>query len=138
VTTLVPHAEGVPLPQPTKLSQPFWDGCARDELLFQRCTACGRALFNPVPICRWCRSSALAWERSRGRGTVYSWSVAWRPASPAFAVPYAVAIVDLDEGYQMLANIIGCEPEDLHVGMAVTVEFHPVGGGTKLAYFRPS
>jgi uncharacterized OB-fold protein len=63
--------------------------------------------------------------------------VVWRPQTPAFAVPYVAAIVDLDEGYQMLANVIGCEPEDVAVGLRVVVEFHPIGGGFVLPYFRP-
>jgi uncharacterized OB-fold protein len=48
-----------------------------------------------------------------------------------------VAIVDVDEGYQMVANIIGCEPEDVATGLPVRVEFHPIGGGMSLPYFRP-
>jgi uncharacterized OB-fold protein len=68
---------------------------------------------------------------------VYSWTVAWRPQSRAFRTPYVAAIVDLDEGYQMLTNVIGCQPDDVHAGMRVAVEFHPIGGGISLPYFRP-
>jgi uncharacterized OB-fold protein len=61
----------------------------------------------------------------------------WRGQVPEFTVPYAAAIVDLDEGYQMVANIIGCEPEHIHGDMVVQVEFHPIGKGFMLPYFRP-
>jgi hypothetical protein len=44
----------------------------------------------------------------------------------------------MDEGYQMLSNVIGCEPDDIHDGMRVAVEFHPVGGDVHLPYFRPT
>ena len=134
---LVPQGEGIPKPRPTIFSQPFWDGCQRHELLYQRCTQCGLALFNPTPVCRSCTSTDLAWERSAGKGTVYSWTVAWRPQHPSFTVPYAAAIIDMDEGYQMLSNIVDCEVDALRVGMAVEVTFHPIGGGTVLPYFRP-
>jgi uncharacterized protein len=136
--TLRPHPEGIPLPQPSVMSQPFWDSCARGELTFQRCTQCGRAVFNPAPMCRWCNSLDLTWERSKGTGSVYSWSVVWRPQTQAFEIPYVVAILDVDEGYQMVGNIVGCEPEEVFAGMKVAVEFHPIGEGMSLAYFRPT
>lgn len=135
---LLPQAEGIPLPNPTPVSQPFWDGCARGELLYQRCGACGRAVFNPAPACRWCSSRELTWQRSAGLGSLYSWSVVWRPQAPAFRVPYAAALVDVDEGYQILSNVIGCTPGDLRLGLRLQVEFHPVGGGIHLPYFRPA
>jgi uncharacterized protein len=137
MSMLKPHPEGIPLPEPSLISQPFWDGCARGELMFQRCTNCHRPIFNPAPICRWCTSNALEWEKSSGTGSIYSWSVVWRPQTQAFDTPYVVAIIDVDEGYQMIANIIGCEPEDVSDGMKVAVEFHPIGGGISLFYFRP-
>ena len=130
--------EGIPLPEPTVTSQPFWDGCARGELLFQRCVRCGKALFNPTPVCRYCTSADLRWERGEGRGTIYSWTIAWRPQHPSFKVPYAAVIVDLDEGYQMLSNLVECDAEDVHVGMRVVVTFHAVGKGIHLPYFRPA
>lgn len=137
MTRLVPQGEGIPLPRPTVVSRPFWEACARNELLFQRCRSCGRALFNPTPVCRYCTSTDLAWEASAGRGKVYSWTVAWRPQHPSFTVPYAAAIVDMDEGYQMLSNIVDCDVDALRVGMEVSVVFHPVGAGVVLPYFRP-
>ncbi|MGE0877505.1 MAG: Zn-ribbon domain-containing OB-fold protein [Acidimicrobiia bacterium] len=134
---LEPQREGIPLPVPSLISQPFWDACARNELIFQRCDDCGRPLFNPTPVCRYCTSTALSWERSQGKGRVYSWTVAWRPQHPSFTTPYAAAIIDMDEGYQMLSNIVGCRVEDVVVGQAVSVVFHPVGGGMVLPYFEP-
>jgi uncharacterized OB-fold protein len=137
MTELREHPIGIPVPAPSALTQPYWDGCARGELLYQRCTSCGGAIFDPAPICRFCNSTSLEWAESSGRGSVYSWSIVWRPQTPAFNVPYAAAIVDLDEGYQIVANIIGCEPEDIRLGMPVQVEFHEIGSGFSLPYFRP-
>jgi uncharacterized OB-fold protein len=134
---LQPHPEGIPVPSPSPISRPYWDGCRRGELLYERCADCGHAVFEPAPRCRWCASVRLEWARSNGTGSVYSWSVVWRPQTPAFAVPYVCAIVDVDEGYQMLANVIGCRPDEVRSGMRVAVEFHPIGGGFALPYFRP-
>jgi uncharacterized OB-fold protein len=135
---LLPHPEGVPVPNPSPWSRPYWDGLARGELLFQRCEDCGGATFNPAPICAHCASDRLAWERSAGGGAIYSWTVIWRPQTPAFRVPYAAAIVDVDEGFQVLANLIGCRPSELAVGRRVTFETHPIGEGFSLPYFRPA
>ncbi len=128
---------GIPLPRPTVVSQPYWDGCRRGELLFQRCRACSAIAFNPSPACRRCLSPELAWEPSAGHGSVYSWTVVHRPQTPAFTVPYAVAIVDLDEGYQMMTNVIACTPEDVHVGLRVRVEFRVIDDEITLPYFVP-
>lgn len=138
MTTLQPQTGAIPLPTPSELSRPFWDGCNRGELLFQRCGACGRATHTPAYICAHCTSPALTWERSAGTGSVYSWTTVWRPQMPAFEVPYVAIIVDLDEGWQFLSNLIGCEVDDVEVGMRVEVEFHPVEGGFQLPYFRPA
>ena len=62
----------------------------------------------------------------------------WRPQTPEFEVPYAVAIVALAEGFSIISAVIGCTPEDLVEGMELAVEFHPEGDGARLPYFRPS
>jgi len=128
---LLPHAE------PSAVTRPFWDGCADGELRFQRCRGCGSAQFPPAETCRACVGTDLAWERSAGLGTLYSWTVVYRPVTPAFDVPYAPAIVDLDEGYQMMTNLIGIAPDAITPGLAVRAEFHETGGGLWLPYFRP-
>jgi uncharacterized protein len=135
---LQPHPAGVPVPNPSPWSVPYWDGLRRGELVFQRCAECGGATFNPAPVCQHCASDRLGWERSAGVGVVYSWTVIWRPQTPAFRVPYAAVIVDVEEGFQMLANVIGCRPSEIAVGMRVAFEPHPIGDGFVLPYFRPT
>ncbi|BBX64370.1 hypothetical protein MSAS_35440 [Mycobacterium saskatchewanense] len=120
------------------LSSPFWEGCRSEELRYQRCEVCGVASFPPSEHCRQCLSAQLRWARSDGRGTVYSWTVVRRPVTVEFEPPYAPAIVTLDEGYQMLTNIVGVEPAGLKIGMRVRVQFHPVAPGMTLPYFTPS
>ena len=93
---------------------------------------------KPARVCASCGDAALAWERSEGRGTLYSWTVVWRPQHPKFEVPYAPAIVRLDEGFWMLTALIGCEPEDLCADLPVVVEFHPATDDVILPYFRPA
>jgi uncharacterized OB-fold protein len=127
----LPHAE------PSPATRPFWDGCAVGELRFQRCRGCRAAQFPPAEVCRRCVGTDLAWERGAGVGTLYSWTVVYRPVTPAFRVPYAPAIVDLDEGYQMVTNLVGLTPDAITPDLPVQVEFHHAGGGLHLPYFRP-
>ena len=77
----------------------------------------------------------MRWTQSGGVGEIYSWTVVHRPVTPEFEPPYAPAIVTLDEGYQILTNIVGVAPEDLAIGMRVRVEFHAVDPDLTLPYF---
>ncbi len=127
----------LPLPQPTALSRPFWDACRRGELIVQRCRACGHYIFIPEPVCANCFSADLEWVPSNGRGTLYSYTVVWRPQQPAFPVPYIVAIIEMEEGWYPLTNLIECAPEDVRIGMPVKVQFQPVSEEITLPMFRP-
>ena len=49
-----------------------------------------------------------------------------------------VALVDLDEGPRLMTNMVGCEPEDLVIGMPVRVRFEPVSDDASLPMFEPS
>lgn len=124
----VPHAS-------SQDSVPFWAGCRSKQLRYQRCAACGRANFPPTEHCRQCLSEDLDWRQSGGAGEIYSWTVVYRPVTAEFEPPYAPAIVTLDEGYQMLTNIVGVPPEDIGVGLRVRVQFHDVGPDVTLPYF---
>jgi uncharacterized OB-fold protein len=124
----VPHAS-------SPVSTPFWRGCQTGELRYQRCQACGLSNFPPTEHCRQCLSDELRWEQSGGVGEIYSWTLVHRPVTAEFAPPYAPAIVTLDEGYQMLTNIVGVAPDDLAIGMRVRVQFHAVGPDVTLPYF---
>jgi uncharacterized OB-fold protein len=137
VSRLLPQTGDIPEPRPTITSAPFWEGCARGELWFQRCRHCAAAVHTPAIICGRCWSKELFWEQSSGEGTVYSWTVVWRPQTPAFTVPYAPIIVDMTEGWQILSSLVDCEDDEVEVGMAVRVVFHPLPGGLQLPYFAP-
>ena len=105
--------------------------------MVQRCCGCGAFVHIPEPCCTRCTSFDLEWVRSSGRGTVYSYSVVWRPQQPAFEVPYVVAIVELEEGWKTLTNVIECDPAQVRVGMPVAVTFRRMSEEVTLPYFRP-
>ncbi len=125
-----------PLPRPSPLTQPFWDACKRGELLVQQCKDCQGLTFIPQHACSKCLSPNLTWVQSAGKGKVYSHTTVWRPQMPAFEVPYVVAIIDMDEGYRMMTNIIDCDPAQVRVGMPVQVAFRKASEEITLPYFR--
>ena len=137
MTLLVPQTGDIPRPFASVISAPYWEGTARGELLFQCCNACAGITHTPAVMCAHCSSPDLVWEKSAGTGRVYSWTTVWRPQTPAFTVPYLAIIVDMDEGWQMLSNLIGCEHDAVEIGMPVAVEFHAITDGVMLPYFRP-
>ncbi len=127
-----------PLPRPSALSAPFWEGCREGRLLVQRCGDCGSYVFIPQPVCTGCLGSGLAWVESSGRGTLYSYTVVHRPQRPVFEVPYVVAVVELEEGWHMLSNLIDVEPDAVEIGMPLEVSFREMSPDITLPFFRPA
>ena len=125
-----------PLPTPTETSRPFWDGCREHRLRIQHCLSCGGYVFLPQEFCRNCLGTALEWVDAAGTGRVVTFTVVWRPQTPAFEVPYVIAVVELDEGVDLLTNLTDVEPADVSIGMPVVVRFEPVGDMV-LPFFAP-
>ena len=75
-----------------------------------------------------------------GRGTLYSYVINHR-AAPGFAddAPYAIAVVQLEEGPRMMSNILGlpATPEALVLDMPLQVTFEP-RGNVSLPQFKPA
>jgi uncharacterized protein len=137
VSVLLPQPEGIPSPRPSLRSRPYWEGCRRHQLLYQRCAECSFRGLSAFTVCAHCHATSPVWEESAGRGSLYSWTVVWRPPDPSFQVPYAPAVVRLDDELFMLSAVIGCEPEALHEGLRLAVEFHRASDEITLPYFRP-
>lgn len=137
MTTFKRPRVGIPLPRPTALSRPHWDGARAGRLRVQKCLDCGVHVFIPQPCCTSCMGSRLEWVDSTGRGTLYSYTIVHRPQQPAFEVPYAVAIVQLEEGWHMLSNLIDVDLARIEVGMPLEVVFQEMPDGITLPLFRP-
>ncbi|MFW6114057.1 MAG: Zn-ribbon domain-containing OB-fold protein [Actinomycetota bacterium] len=129
----------LPLPLMTTLSKVFWDGCREGKLLYQHCRNCGEVIFFPKYLCPNCMGHDLEWLESEGKGRIDTFTVTYNFAPPAFmaVVPYCVAIVEMDEGYRMMTNIVECDFEELECDMPVEVVFDPVTGEATLPKFRP-
>lgn len=125
-----------PLPDATVWSQPFWDAAAEHRLVHPWCSACERAFFPPHMCCPRCRSREWIWRGSAGLGTLYSHTVVHRAPQPGFATPYVIGVVDLDEGFELMTNVVRIDPHAVAIGMRVHVEWLEVGA-VALPVFAP-
>ncbi|MFC7550470.1 Zn-ribbon domain-containing OB-fold protein [Plantactinospora sp. GCM10030261] len=112
-----------PVPRPTALSAPFWDAARSGELVIQRCATCGGYEWTPQVGCSRCYTETLQWTRVSGQGTVYTYSVVYRPPTPAYDTPFVVAIVELAEGVRMMTDLIEVDPAEVRIEMPVEVTF---------------
>jgi uncharacterized OB-fold protein len=76
---------------------------------------------------------------SSGKGTVYTFTATYQNQAPGFreSLPYVLAYVTLDEGVQMLTNIVDCKPDEVRIGMPVEVTFVDVNDDVAVPFFRP-
>ncbi|MET0577363.1 MAG: OB-fold domain-containing protein, partial [Ilumatobacteraceae bacterium] len=114
-----------PLPALTEHNRFFWISGQDGRLRFQRCTRCATFRHPPGPICAECRSPDSAAVVVSGQATVLAVTVDHHPWHPDFPPPYAIAIVAIDEDprVRLTTNVIGCEPDDVSIGMRVQVSF---------------
>ena len=114
-----------PLPEPTPLSQPYWDALREGCLTFQRCRHCGHAWLPPRAECPECLAAEWDWAGASGKGRLISWVIYHHAYHEAFKerLPYNVALVELDEGPRLITNIVN--PDD-HGGIAAerAVQLH--------------
>lgn len=128
-----------PLPTPDEDTKVFWQGLKDGKLLLQHCSDCGHVQYYQQAICRTCGSEKLVHRAASGRGTVFSYSVIHRAPGPAFKqdVPYAVLLVELDEGPRMISSLVGADPMSVCFDMPVELVCEQVTEQVALPRFRP-
>lgn len=128
-------------PDPSdSVAQLYWDGLRRGELVYQSCRACGHRWLPPRPQCTHCLSDEIAWTPASGGAHLVSWVVFHRAYHPAFSdqIPYAVGIVELDEGPRMFARLRGREDlETFSIGERLRLKIETVGQ-IALPHFEPA
>jgi uncharacterized protein len=126
------------VPVPTPETRTYWEKAAEGELWLPRCGACGRVVFYPRSFCPHCSSDDITWFRASGRGVVESFVIN-HMAAPGYEqdAPYVIALVMLEEGARLTANLLGVEPtpEAVRVGLPVEVVFEQ-RGDVALPQFR--
>ena len=127
----------LPAPVPNADSSPYWNAARERRLLLRKCTACGELHFMPRHLCPVCWSDQLEWIESKGTGSVHSFTIIRRAPLPAFAAraPYVLALIDLDEGPRMMANVLGEDALSVRIGDRVKVTFEERGEGAMIPQF---
>jgi uncharacterized OB-fold protein len=131
----------LPIPEPTPVSQPFWDGLAQHRILVQFSPSLNRYVFYPRLLAPGTLADDLEWREIDGAGTLYTFTVARRPTGPpwADAVPQLLAVVQWDAGPRISTELVETDPDGIRIGMRVQPVFYdlPEAGITLLKY-RPA
>jgi acetyl-CoA acetyltransferase/uncharacterized OB-fold protein len=114
-----------PLPLLMPWTEWFWTSGADGTLRIQGCDDCGQLVHPPTPVCPRCRSRASSPHAVSGRATVVGFTVNHQQWLPGFDPPYVVANVGLaeDATVHLTTNIVGCDPDEVHIGQEVAVRF---------------
>ena len=139
-----PAAPLLPLPQPDPATQPYWDSLRAHALRLPWCLTCDRAVFYPRPVCPRCLGDGAGVATRQRAG--HAVQLHHRPPGPAAgaagggrdggrrwagAVPYVVALVDLEEGVRLMANLAGVAPDPtaLRIGTPLELDYEDVDPG---------
>ena len=119
-------------------SQPFWEGCNRNEFMLQRCKDCEACIYYPRMACPRCGSTQLGWTSAKGIGKVHSFTHVFVPFygdTWKSQIPYTPIIVDLIEEVRVVSRLIGADREKVQIGSAVKLVFVEVDS-QKLPFFE--
>ncbi len=137
-------AEATQLEVPTRIRSPrghdngwWWEACDQGRLLIQRCKSCQTLRHPPRPMCGQCQS--MEWDsiESTMDGEVLSFTELHHPKVPGYQYPLVCAVIRLAEGTNFVANVVGCEPAEVHIGMRVKGVVEQVDEKTMLPQFYP-
>lgn len=129
-----------PVPEPNVVTRPYWELLDRGILAYQRCLHCLRVRSSPRAICTDCQSNALEMKESAGHGILPSYTVVHRAPTPAFKsdVPYGIALVQMNEGFPVMALVDKDHLKTLIIGDTVQLSPRDRGDGVKLLYSTAS
>lgn len=113
----------------------FWEGTARGELRIQRCEACGALRHPPGPMCPSCNETRRGHVVASGLGEVYSYVVHHHPPVPGRTLPFVVALVELEEGVRLMAEL-EAPPEEVRIGLPVRIAFSAVDDELTMPVWR--
>ena len=102
----------------------FYKFLAQGKLMAGKCTKCGKTHLPPRPLCDQCFSQEFEWVEVSGKGKLLTYTII-HIAPPQFQTmaPYAVGIIQLENGLKMPGMISGAAPEQLKIGMELTIDF---------------
>ena len=131
-----------PMPVAQPESDRYWEAARNEELWLQRDKSTAKYQFYPRGFSLSNPSGEVEWVKASGKAILHTFSIVHQAPHPAFAseTPYITAIVELEEGPRMAANIVGVEPEpdNLEIGMPLQAVFTKVDENCTLPNFAPA
>ena len=119
--------ENWPIPQLDRFNRDFFTA---GKIVVQQCVPCGTVQHPPDAACNACKAMEFRTLETNGEGEVYSYIVVHNPPAPSLAeaVPYAVALVALDEHphVRILGNVLNCDPSEVAIGRRVRATFEEI------------
>ena len=92
----------------------------RYGLVGEVCPHCDAKIFPPRDVCPECGDEAKTLYTFSGRGEVYSYTTVYdAPAGYEENAPYTVAIIKLDEGPMLTAQLTDLDGENVEIGTPV-------------------
>ncbi|MGH9046706.1 MAG: Zn-ribbon domain-containing OB-fold protein [Acidimicrobiales bacterium] len=126
-------------PPSSPVSEPFWAATREKRLIVQWCLDCDKAFFYPRENCPRCLGTNLEWRDSEGTGTLYSFTINHLGANPTGGEgPFAVAVIELSDGFRMMSNVVGCSLDELKVDMALRISWDELSDGRNYPVFEPA
>jgi len=126
------------VPRHFTFCEPFWEGTRARKLLIQYCPDSGKYQFYPRPASIFTGKRNLEWREVSGRGELFSWTVAHIVRPPFVGhTPFVVATVTLDEGVNIIADLVNVTLEQLAIGLRVKPAWAPLEDGTNVLLFEP-
>ena len=103
------------------------DGAPR--LVANTCTKCGARFLDRRNACANCGAREFEQKPLATTGKVSAFTIVHR-AAPGVQVPFVSAIVQLDDGATVQANIVDTEPDPEHVALGMPVKLTTFVAGT--------
>jgi hypothetical protein len=127
-----------PLPQPWKLTEPFWEAARNGKLMIQYDPVVKKYQFYPRSISIFTGRKNLEWREVSGKGTLYSFTDI-HVAPPGFEdlAPYMIGVIELDEGVRMMTPLQGITMDDAQLGMRMKICWQKLSDEITSPAFEP-
>jgi uncharacterized OB-fold protein len=124
--------------KPMSFTKPYWDGTRDKKLIIQYCPDTKKYQFFPRPMSLYTGKRNLEWREVPGNGVIYSYTITRRTRPPFRGhEPFAIAMVELDEGVRIMGDLIHVAEADIKIGMKVKPFWIPLPEGYNQLAFEP-
>ena len=100
----------------------------RYNLVGSKCNTCGDIFFPARVVCPNCRRKGkLEPFQFSGKGKIYTYSAIRSPPDNFKKMaPYAVAVIELEEGAKLTSQLVDCDVDNIEIGDPVEMVFRRI------------